>query len=80
MHTTEELLAAWRAAELAVETAPPGTPAARRARIQADLAKAAYLARIDDLFDVEGHRQADRPPAPDAVGDAPSDREEPPSG
>jgi hypothetical protein len=68
MDTTEQLLAAWRTAEAAAESAEAGTSAARIARIRADLAKTAYLARIDDIFDVEGHRATERPdpePPPD---------------
>ena len=61
MNTTEELLAAWRAAEAAVEAADPGSTARRRARLLADLAKAAYLARIRDVMDVEGHGDPDPP-------------------
>jgi hypothetical protein len=64
MDTTERLLAAWRAAEAAVEAADPGSTAHRRARYRADMAKTAYLAHIQDVFDVEGHRHTDAPPAP----------------
>ena len=55
MGTTEELLAAWRVAEAAVENAKPGTTAHRHARVRADVAKTAYLAHVDDVFDIEGH-------------------------
>lgn len=64
MGTTEELLAAWRAAEAAVESAKPGTTEHRHARVRADLAKTAYLAHVEDIFDTEGHRHTERPPGP----------------
>jgi hypothetical protein len=63
METTERLLAAWRAAEAAVEAAEPGSTARRRARNRADLAKTAYHAHVQDVFDVEGHREADGRPS-----------------
>jgi hypothetical protein len=62
METTESLLAAWRAAEAAVEAAEPGSTARRRARSLADLAKTAYLTHVQDVFDVEGHRHTDVAP------------------
>ena len=63
MDTTEGLLAAWRAAETAVEAATPGTTGWRAARRRADYAKSAYLAHVDDILDVEGHRHDEPPPA-----------------
>ena len=59
MDTIEQLLAAWRDAEAAVEAAEPDTTAARLARHRADVAKTAYLASVDDVFDVEGHSHTD---------------------
>jgi len=55
MNSTEGLLRAWREAERAVDSAEPGTPAWRQARLRADRAKTAYLTRVGDVFDVEGH-------------------------
>jgi hypothetical protein len=69
MDTTEGLLAAWRAAEMDVDAAEPGSTEHRRARYRADLAKTAYLARVEDVFDVEGHRHTDPPPR--GPGDTP---------
>ena len=60
MDTTQQLLAAWREAEAALEAAQPHTPAARLARHRADVAKTAYLTHVNDVFDVEGHRHTDR--------------------
>ena len=55
MDSTEGLLRAWREAERAVDHAEPGTPTWRQARLRADRAKTAYLTRVGDVFDVEGH-------------------------
>ena len=73
MDTTERLLAAWRAAEAAVETAEPGTSGWRAARRKADYAKTAYLAHVDDILDVEGHRHDETVPetAPNREPDRP---------
>ena len=62
MQTTETLLAAWRRAEAELEAADPDTLAWREARLRVDRAKTAYLTRIGDIFDVEGHHASEQPP------------------
>jgi hypothetical protein len=59
MDITAQLLASWRAAEAAVEVAQPGTAARRIAELRAELAKAAYRAHVDGVFEELVHSEDD---------------------
>ena len=52
---TEQLLAAWRDAESAVQGAEAGSTEWHQARLVAEDAKAAYQAHIAELDDVAAH-------------------------
>ena len=68
MDITAQLLASWRTAEAAVEAAQPGTAARRIAELRAEIAKAAYRAHVDGVFDELVHSEDDSPAADVQIG------------
>jgi hypothetical protein len=59
MDITAQLLAAWRAADAAAKAAQPGTAARQIAELRAELAKAAYLDRVEGVFEELVHSEDD---------------------